>query len=215
MERAQEHLADAGRTACAEAERLWALDIRDPPHGLDSIEAVRCRGLIDEFIRKGLGWVRDPYKGDGDFAWCGAFVAWCWRAAGLRSTLREHFFASTRRLEKYARGEQLDGGRARPLSRLRFVVAEDTTAEDVQRFGPQPGDLLLIGSHEPGAHIALLEHYEQGVCSTIEGNGFGRSPGGVQREGVVKRERPLHAAGPRVRRIIRPSVEDLETWGSD
>lgn len=213
MSQAEDHLAAAGRTACAEAERLWSLDIQDPRLNVESIDATRCRDLIDGFIRQGLGWKRDPYKGDGDFPWCGAFAAWCWKAAGLRSSLREHFFASTRRLDKYALGEE-PGGRstASLLARLRLVLAEDTSAEDVRRFGPQPGDLLLIGSHDPGAHIALLDRYEAGVFFTIEGNGFGRGPSGHKREGVVKRERAVDDAAPRVLRVIRPSVEDLETW---
>lgn len=198
MDLAVEHLAAAGRAACAEAERLWQLDIRDPPAEADSLDDARCRGQIDAFIRQGLLWKREPYKGDGDFAWCGAFAAWCWKAAGLRSVLREHFFASTRRLDKYALGGEPGGGRTvNPLlPRLRLVVAEDTSAEDVRRFGPQPGDLILIGSHEPGAHIALLERYEAGVFFTIEGNGFGRMASGRRREGVVKRERAVDDAAP-------------------
>lgn len=213
MDRALDHLAAAGRAACGEAERLWALDIHDPPGNVESLEATRCRDLIDGFIREGLGWRQGPYRGDGDFAWCGAFVAWCWKAAGLRSALREHFFASTRRLDKYALGEQPGGGRPGPrLARRRLVLAEDGAAEDADRFGPQPGDVLLIGSHDPGAHIGLLERYEAGIFFTIEGNGFGRGPLGKKREGVVKRERASDDGAPRVLRIIRPSVEDLETW---
>jgi hypothetical protein len=65
--------------------------------------------VIDTMIRsdKGLGWTwEDPYEANGDYAWCGAFAARCYRAAGLSPLLALAYFSSTYRLARYGRYAQ-------------------------------------------------------------------------------------------------------------
>lgn len=164
--------------------------------------------------------------------YCGAFAAYCWRAAGLALPLREQFFAGVGRLTNYANyiaTPNTAGARwQRPADGTGRKVLElgpGSTAADVTAFGVEPGDILLLGSGAHGAraasHIAIIESFDAatGLFTTYEGNA---SPGKQataypdgsrdQTYGVVHRTRPV---GDRYKelyamRVIRPSVHDLE-----
>lgn len=210
MSSADSLVSAAGLVAAQEAERLWRLDIIDPRREDHSELAERSRALIAQFIHEGLGWTEPVlYEGDGDFSWCGAFAAFCWRAAGARLSVRKQHFASTRRLDKWAS----EASTADPAPRRRLVLGAGVTEAELAAFSPQPGDLLLVGAPDSphGSHIALLASFDPvaSAFSTFEGNGFGCGPGSDRpREGLVRVVRHL---GPdnRLLRVLRLGLLDL------
>lgn len=186
-----------GEHAAARALELWLEDIIDPHRGDTRAIAVRSAAAIDRMIRgpSGLGWpsaqgggsVVGPYRGNGDFAWCGAFAATCWAAAGLLADVRRAHFASTHRLARWSRGSD------------RRVSVSSVRA----------GDVVVVGHKDPvnGDHIAIATGpSENGTIPTIEGNSrSGVGPGKTRREGVVRFER-----GPSdFRYAVRPTAADL------
>jgi hypothetical protein len=226
-------LAAAGQRAVDRAAVMWQAGVYDPRRVDTSKDAERCRGVIDTFIRSDLGWTWEPpYKGDGDYEWCGAFAAFAWIA--VRPELRKTYFASTYRLDRYARYASVNGERNGGTGRL--LAELDENSRDVGGFiqtnlngrtqsigwAPRPGDILTIGpvGSGYGKHICLVESYADGVFSTIEGNGTGLAPNGQRWQGVVRGRRYLgkEHIGPdgtkvradwHARRLIRPSAEDL------
>jgi hypothetical protein len=201
----------AGRTAIDCAESLWKVGIYDPRRSDKSEAGTTSRMYIDRMIQSGLGWTWEPaYTGDGDFEWCGAFAAHCWRAAGLNAEARKTYFASTYRLDRWARGQSVNGKpNKKPADRLLAEIDENSTALP---WEPRAGDILLIGPAGSGygKHICLVESYADGVFRTIEGNGTGLAPNGKRWQGVVRAERKLGGEGWHARRLIRPSAEDLD-----
>lgn len=190
----------AGRKAIERAVVLWTHDIYDPARSDDSALARLSKQQIDTMIRFGLGWTWEPpYAGDGDFEWCGAFAATCWGEA-IKPELRKLYFASTYRLDRYGSYRPAFGEENKGSGRL----WQQIDGGELQR-APRAGDIALIGNKGYGHHIALIEKYEDGRIYTIEGNATGDGPNGEKQQGVVRRRRPLST----VRRIIRPSVEDL------
>lgn len=205
----QASLESVGRQAILRADMEWNHDVYDPRRSERGDRATLCRSAIDQYIRVGLGWTwESPYAGDGDFEWCGAFAAYCWR--GIRPALRKTYFASTYRLDRYARYGSVNGEKNRGSGRLLAEFDENSTALP---FVPRAGDILLIGPPGSGygKHITLVESFdaEHGTFATIEGNGTGRGPDGKQRQGVVRAMRHLGGTGWHARRLIRPSAEDL------
>lgn len=87
------------QTVIDTAQAEWARDIRDSRKYPDSM------ARIDEYIRTDVGllwsWL-PPYAKDGDYQWCGAFAAVCWRAAGLHQEIAKYAFSSTYRLDRWA-----------------------------------------------------------------------------------------------------------------
>lgn len=202
-----EDLESHGRLAISEALRLWKLDIYDPPRSDKSVSAIASKGHIDSFIRSGLGWTWEPtYAGDGAFEWCGAFAAWCW--AGVKAQLRRQYFASTYRLDRYARYQSVNGELNRGAGRLIATLDEHS---NVTPWEPRAGDILMIGPPGSGfgKHITLVESFDGKVFHTVEGNGTGTGPHGERQQGVVRAVRTLGGTGWHARRLIRPSVEDL------
>ncbi len=202
-------LAAAGRKAVAHAGALWSLDIFDPRQSDHSISALASKHEINCMIHSaGLGWTWEPtYAGDGDFEWCGAFAAACWTA--IRPELRKTYFASTYRLDRYARYGSVNGEKNQGSGRLIAELNEHSTSLP---WEPRAGDILTIGpvGSGYGKHICLVESYADGVFSTIEGNGTGLGPHGERQQGVVRGRRALGGAGVwHARRLIRPSVSDL------
>jgi hypothetical protein len=144
---------------------------------------------ILSYIREGLGW-DSAYRRDGDFAWCGAFVAYCWAAAGLHPVLRRECFASTYRLWCYGRHlgefhpwtrvrltpggssvslrqwwEELSAARGVDCRRLMQRCAPGKPLE----WEPAAGDVALVGADpaldpgkipEWGQHVALVRRYD-------------------------------------------------------
>lgn len=219
-------LIAAGQRALMEADRLWRRDIIDPPRGATSSQAKASLAAIDEMIRgaDGLGWTwLTPYEGDGRFEWCGAYVASCWATAGLRLELRRDFYASTFRLDCYARYLVATGPKnPKPaMGPYRMIIDLNEKSRGDLRFddgtAPRAGDILMIGpvGSGPGKHITLVETYNAGTFSTVEGNSVGIGPKGDRRQGVIRNFRQL---GLRVgqapttyhaRRLIRPAPADL------
>jgi len=176
------------RAVIAEARAQWVLGVSEPPG--TGVESIR------RYIYEGLGWPagRWPYEADGDFAWCGAFVAWCYRAAGLRASVRRRHLASTYRLHEWSR----NGSR-----RLK--------PEDLQA-----GDIAIVGRKGSrwGDHVVICggPDKSRGI-RTIEGNAKGGGPGSVVHEGVVVQRRPWaeNARTGKEYRVlygVRPLAED-------
>jgi len=219
-------LERAGQITVCEAKRLWLRGIVDlPPAGTAAYEA--SRSAIDQMIRSslGLGWDWEPeYR--RNFEWCGAFCAYAWRAGGIPLAMRKSFFASTYRLDKFARYqpfEQTANPRPATGPYRNFVELDEHSAPlDVAGFGgddPRAGDILLVGGINTayGKHITIIESFDTaaGIATTLEGNATGAGPSGTRQHGVIRSRR---AIGLRpgdqpttyfARRLIRPSVRDL------
>ena len=200
-------LADLGINAIDAATELWQDAYYDPRKDDDGINARRSKLIITQFIQVGLGWTWEPrYQGDGSFEWCGAFAAYCW--LNLKRDLRKTYFASTYRLDRYARYQSVNGEKNRGSGRLLAELNEHSTTLP---WTPRAGDILTIGPVGSGfgKHICLVESYANGVFHTIEGNGTGLAPNGKHWQGVVRGERRLGGDGWHARRMIRPSSEDI------
>jgi hypothetical protein len=202
-------MTQSGQAAIDIAGTLWHSDIFDPRRADHSIRAESSRKAIDSFVREGLGWTWEPpYAGDGGFEWCGAFAAFCWSA--IKPELRRIYFASTYRLDRYARYQSVNGERNKGSGRLIAEIGEHSQSLP---WEPQSGDILTIGPEGSGygKHICLVESYDRSSSTfkTIEGNGVGKGPDGEKRQGVVRGVRYLGGPGWHARRLIRPSAEDL------
>ena len=207
-------LVAAGQAAIKRADELWALDIFDPRRADDSIPALSSKALITRMIRgkDALWWDWEPkYAGDGSFEWCGSFAAACW--SSVKPSLRRTYFASTYRLDRYARYQPVNGERNTGSGRVLVEMDEHTTVRPEMR----QGDIITVGPAGSGygKHICLVDKVKGNVVYTIEGNGNGRGPNG-KRQGVVRGYRAIGMQGMKeigttwhVRRLIRPSVEDL------
>lgn len=221
--RASDPVARAGLAAVAEAERLWKLNIVEPPNGDEKYAASRAE--IDAMIRSddGLGWSwLAPYVHDGQFEWCGAFAARCWSVAGLPLKPHRHtFWSSTFRLDAWARYGSFNGTPSghRPTSGARMLIelnADSKPEHCVFPDGssPQPGDIVMVGDGTPpyGDHITLCSAFDMktGVFSTFEGNATGGvGPDGKRRQGVIKAERRAGGPGYCARRVIRVGAPDI------
>lgn len=137
---------------------------------------------IDQYIRGQLGlawgWLK-PYLNDAQFAWCGAFAAFCAGSAGVRHPIRFKRMASTLRISAH-------------LLPTRRVDLSDI----------EPGDILVVtnGSKSYGEHICVaVEKPVNGLVVTVEGNARGILGNGRVGNGVIRRTRPL-APMPKHRR---------------
>jgi len=217
-------IIEAGQQALAVARALWELHVADPPRSTWRDPAWDAsRLLIDGMIRgpQGLGWSRcsalvKAYRHDGDYEWCGAFAARCWRAAGLDPALARVYWSSTYRLDRYGSrrvafwtpGELALRRRLKGEGRAYLQVRPETTLEDVERWGPRAGDVLLVdtvGGWSYGHHVTIVERVEGATAYTYEGNATGRAPDGSTIQGVVRQARPMSTW----RRFIRPDAADL------
>lgn len=230
-------LKESGERAIERGLAAWSRDIIDPPsRSINDSNFDSDRAEIDSYIRNGLllGGTQNPktfkYEKDGDFEWCGAFAAHCWEPF-VAADLRRLYFPSTYRLDCYGRyvaGFQTANAKdvwsrfpkpaqgERKYARLNSM----STVEDVEKFGPRAGDILLVGTSTGlayGAHITLVERWDPvaKVFHTIEGNGTGIGPDGKRRQGVVKAQRPLGGPNPsrnyHALRLVRPGINDIKT----
>jgi len=235
-------LVAAGQRALDVARSLWAQRIVDPPRSTWQDARWRdSREAIDTMIRgrTGLGWPRCSwvppvvaYRHDGDYEWCGAGAAYCWRVgAGLDPELAHLYWSSTYRLDRYARRafafwslreralvKRLDGAGRKVLDvalvadsakRLRPV---GSTLDQVMAWGPRAGDILTIDTTgrakwRIGHHVCIVEELDarRQVIHTYEANATGTGPDGTVYQGFVRGERPLREW----RRLIRPGDGDL------
>lgn len=208
-------LAEAGKAAVVEGLRMWHLDVVDPKSADKSERAESSRKVIDEILTAG-GWTwQVPYKGDGQVEWCGLFVAACWRAAGIDPKWLATFFASTYRLESWARYRAFnDKPNRKPATGPWRLMAEMTQHSSALPFAPREGDILMIGDGSPAAgdHICLVTGYDavNRIFLTVEGNGSGLGPDGKRRQGIVTARRHLGGEGYCARRLIRPAPSDIE-----
>lgn len=209
-------LTVAASQALATADAMWRQDIYDPSTSDKSADADRCRGAIDAMIQQGLRWTWEPpYAGDGSFEWCGAFLAWCW--SSVKSSLRQTYYASTYRLDRYARYLPVNDtpNPKPPTGPYRMIVdLDESSTPSSLTFGVQAGDILLIGPKPGyGSHICFVESFDAAsrLFSTIEGNGTGTGPNGERQQGVVRAKRPLGGAAGSwcARRLIRIAPSDL------
>jgi hypothetical protein len=208
-------IIEAGQVAMSEALRLWSADVYDPQRSDKSAAADHSRRVIDEIIMA-AGWEwQVPYKGDGQVEWCGLFAAACWRAAGLDTKWLATYFASTYRLDTWARYRDFnpDKPNKKPAQGPYRLIADFDAHSTSVPWEPQAGDILMIGDGNPamGDHITLVVSYDptRKVFATLEGNGVGLGPDGKRRQGIVRGLRNLGGQGYCARRLIRPAVSDL------
>lgn len=206
----------AGELAAQEAERLWALDVFDPKPTDYSVEADRCREIIGEIIRAaGWGWTL-PYRGP-EPQWCGLFAAACWKEAGHDPTLFASLWASTYRLQLYARYERFSAKSPAnpppaPQQPRRLITAVGHGF--APRFTPRRGDIVIVGDGDPttGDHVTICVGWdaEKMIADTISGNGGGVGPRGNRREGISRRNYAVdQSGGYRILFVIRPAPSDI------
>lgn len=190
---------DRGALVVEQANKLFSLDIWDPPRSDHRILANYWRSTIEDMIAgpDGLGWIwEEKYLGDGDFEWCGAFAARCYAAAGMPLRVRKTFFASTYRLQRWASYRPFQSvTNDRPPSgpyRLCVPLDEHSTSATLS-VEPHPGDILLVGGVRsgPGKHVTIVESFDGHVFRTIEGNASGLGPDKKRRQGIVKNFRSI------------------------
>lgn len=125
--------------------------------------------VVDEYLRStGL----DP--ADGSFAWCAAFLYWCF-------------------------GQACRGNEANPLIRtagvlkhwnraVRKGIRKVTAAEALDNPAlVRPGFIFVIDSGGGFGHMGLVESVQDGIMATLEGNT--NDAGGREGVGVFRRER--------------------------
>lgn len=218
----------AGLISVLELKRAWLEDIIDLP-AKTSPDYARCQKFIDDTIRTsaGLQWDWEPpYQ--GGFKWCGAAAARGKRAARLRLDIAKKFYASTYRLDRYARYWPIDdsvlGRNHKPTHGpyRKIVELHENSRPTDATFGPndppRAGDIVMIGPAQGadayGVHICTVESYSvaTGLFTTLEGNGTGFDPHGNRQHGVVRAERPVGANNMstyHVRRLLRDSLGDF------
>lgn len=232
-----ERLTIASEEAVFQATIDWLSDVVDAKA---STITAASREYIDETVRTPIGsnWTwESPYRGDGAIEWCGMFVARAYHAT-VKLALRQAFFPSTYRLDRFARYRDIDGTKnprptpsKSPISVLavaeRMIVELDeyskpTDAVFPDGTSPRGGDILLVGGVNTGygKHCTLVRSYQVGVSGlgyfeTIEGNATGKGPKGDVRQGVIRAKRPVGLGAGMApttyfaRRLIRLSPADL------
>ena len=177
-------LEERVKKAITRAEREWNQTIKE------------ANPIINNYIihKPGLNWKAwsresevngqkfkqnlTSYHKNGDFEWCGAFIAYCY--TDLDPYVRYRNLASTARLNFWNIN-----------SNIRRIKPEDI----------QPGDIVIIYRKNPrslkhGDHITLCVDASgikdgKGYFSTIEGNAVGKLGNGQRGQGVVKNNRSL------------------------
>jgi hypothetical protein len=148
----------------------------DRAHGeLDQVVIDPC-DRINTYIKskEGIGWSwESDYIKNGQFAWCGAFAAYCYTAVSF--PIRNKIFPSCYRMYK----------------------AWSQTSRCIDHAKVQPGDVVVVYSSKraiQGDHITLCidnSTISEGYITTIEGNAHGTLGNGERGEGVITRQRKL------------------------
>lgn len=212
-------LIRAGELAALEAERLWNLDIFDPPIGSKHARAAECLAVIEDII-KTAGWgFALPYRGDGPPQWCGLFAAKCWAAAGLDPSWFATYWASTYRLLLWARYQRFSSQKRYkqnpppPAGVERRLLVQIINRNSFSVVEPQLGDIVIVGDGDPdcGDHITVNMGYDArtGTFDTISGNGGGVGPRGNKREGISRRAYTIGQRGYRPMWLLRAATGDL------
>jgi hypothetical protein len=165
------------------SENEFNLNVTEPGGGGDS-------SRINTYIKsvEGIGWDWEKdYTRNGQFAWCGAFAAFCYNSA--RFNIRHKIFPSC----------------------YRMYNAWGNTTRKVKDI--YTGDIVVVytSSEQSPAYgnhitIALGPPDSEGFFETIEGNAKGYGPDGQYREGVSKRTRNVKD----VAHIYRLASEDYD-----
>jgi len=159
------HISEHAIEAIRRAQAEWASVVREP------------QKRIDTYIRSDAGlqwsWV-DPYERNGQFAWCGAFAAFCYTKA--RPQIRKKIFPSCYRLH------------SNWAKTSRYIHPDNV----------RPGDIVVVYTSKraaQGDHITLCtdisEFASDGIITTIEGNAHGTLGDDTRGEGVITRTRSL------------------------
>lgn len=165
------------------AQLEWERGVKEPPGN--------SHHQIDVYIRsvEGLHWPSAAlpnshdtmrYTRNGQFAWCGAFAAYCFALAGLRADIRKRSCASTFRLFTLANQTP------------RYISPRDIEAGDIAIVGPPNGKRY-------GAHVTICRETPAPGATfimTYEGNAKGEGPTGAFYEGVVRQSRPFSHKDP-------------------
>ena len=158
------HVREVIERACDE----WEKNVSEPGLGGDP-----SRITLYVKSREGLGWTwEDDYTKNGQFAWCGAFAAWCYTK--VRFNIRQKVFPSCYRMYNNWAGTSRKVGEIKKGD-IVVVYTSDQKKPD-------------YGNH---ITIALSAPNDEGLFETIEGNAKGFDPDHNIREGVIKRERNI------------------------
>jgi len=170
---------ELGQYAVEQALSEWRSNILEP------VGEVVDHPILD-YIQDGLEWTWIEEYENRKFAWCGAFVSFCYRDL-IKKSIRYNMFASTYRLYKWAKETK------RVIDGIKQARA---------------GDIVIVGDKKHyGDHITLIEKIEDDLSGvwTIEGNAYGETPESTKRkEGVIRRFRPFNT----IRYIYRPLEQD-------
>jgi hypothetical protein len=143
---------------------------------LDSVVIDPCE-RINTYIKsmEGIGWTwESDYIKNGQFAWCGAFAAFCYTTVSF--PIRQKIFPSCYRMYK----------------------AWSQSSRRIEPAKVSPGDIVVVFTSKrsmQGDHIALCidaSTVGEGYITTIEGNAHGELGNGDQGEGVITRQRTLN-----------------------
>jgi len=206
-------LHDAGEAAAREAERLWRLDIFDPPRGSQGPRAAESLRVISDIIRN-AGWSWSlPYLQNGPPEWCGMFAAKCWK---VDPKWFATYWASTYRMLLWARYKSFSPAHPNPPPppgvERRLLV--QIVSRNSFSSAPRRGDIIIVGTgsgDDPGDHITINMGYNPatGAFDTISGNGGGIGPLGNSREGISRRTYTIGQSGYRPMWLVRPAPGDL------
>lgn len=158
------HAYDAILRAKEEFER----DVTEP--GLDGDSS-----RIDVYIKSssGIAWNwEEDYKKNGDFAWCGAYAAFCYTK--LKQHIRQKIFPSCYRLYNNWSNTSRRSNEV--------CIGDVITVFTSSKQSPIYGNHIVLAS-------GLVD--ENGDFETLEGNAKGYGPNGDWREGVSKRTRNI------------------------
>ena len=131
---------------------------------------------INTYIKskEGIGWSwESDYERNGQFAWCGAFAAYCYTSVSF--PIRNKIFPSCYRMYK----------------------AWSQSSRRIEPAKVSPGDIVIVYTSKrsiQGDHITLCvdaSTIDQGYITTIEGNAHGELGNGEYGEGVITRQRTL------------------------
>ncbi len=162
------HSSDYVLDAMARAEYELSLNVTEPGLGGDS---DRITTYIKSVAGIGWAWEKD-YKKNGQFAWCGAFAAFCF--SKVQFNMRQKIFPSCYRLYNNFNNTSRRVGKVRPGDIVTVFTSKDKT--------PTYGNHIVIAMSLPNV---------DGDFDTIEGNAKGYGPDGEWREGVSKRTRNI------------------------
>lgn len=158
------HVSDHARSAVKRAHEELDRVVHDPS------------SRIDTYIKstEGIAWTwEEPYTRNGQFAWCGAFAAYCHTA--VKRDIRKKIFPSC----------------------YRMFQNWSNTSRKIQNEEVSRGDIVVVYTSKrsrQGDHITLCvdaSTIDQGYITTIEGNAHGELGDGSRGEGVITRTRSL------------------------